>query len=760
MQARRSHTALLACTALAVLALTPDAFAQNASNSAATTGDSTALQPIVVKGKRIVKAGVVGDTPLASETSAEAIREKEITSVKDLGNTTEPGVDYVESRPGAAGGMYIRGMGGARIATLIDDIPIPYLETLTRTGSQSPTTGISDSSNSFDLSSLSSVDVLRGSDSSRVGAGALGGALVLRTLEPEDLIGEGRDWGGVAKTGYDGQDRSFNSSVAVAKRIENTSVLFQGGYKRGHERENMGTVDVFGTRRTEPNPTDSKQTNLLFKVRHDLEGGHRIGLTAERFALDKDSDLDTLINGTSYRAGYYHGFDNTQRERVSLDYDYQAPEAGGLFDAARFKLYWQRLEKDSGSNATRFANGSPTATSWRYDRGNETRESAFGLTGGTISQFETGTLNHSVRLGGNLNFFQYDQLVTSIGGTSATAPSASQADVPNVDGTRLGLFAEDEIAFGDSGFSLTPGLRFDWFDYNPKSSSAFTDNSGFGYFGLPDGKSGTRFSPKLLASYQATQELELFAQWSMSYRPPTVTELYSNFTNTVGGYTVLGNPNLKSETGQGFEVGANYDAGDISGKVTLFHNRYRNFIDTTEEYTSAFPSGYFPQGFLINSWANRNRVETSGIEVRARKEFANGIYLDGSLAYTYGKDKETGEFIRSVAPFKSIVGLGYEQETWGVELAGVFSAAMRDDKNPKTFDAPGYGIANFTTWWEPEQFKGMRLQAGVYNIFDKKYWNAIGVRDIDPTSVSSTNQPVDFYSEPGRTFKVSITQRF
>ena len=58
--------------------------------------------------------------------------------------------------------------------------------------------------------------MVRGADSSRIGSGALGGALVLRTLEPEDLIGEGRDWGGVAKTTYDSEDKSVGGSLAVA----------------------------------------------------------------------------------------------------------------------------------------------------------------------------------------------------------------------------------------------------------------------------------------------------------------------------------------------------------------------------------------------------------------------------------------------------------------------------------------------------------------------------------------------------------------
>lgn len=101
MQGRRSRSALLACTALAVLSLSTGALAQDAADAGTANGESTSLQPIVVKGKR-VKPGMAGNTPLASQTSAETIREKDIANVKDLGNTTEPGVDYVESRPGAA----------------------------------------------------------------------------------------------------------------------------------------------------------------------------------------------------------------------------------------------------------------------------------------------------------------------------------------------------------------------------------------------------------------------------------------------------------------------------------------------------------------------------------------------------------------------------------------------------------------------------------------------------------------------------------
>ncbi|SMD03557.1 TonB-dependent hemoglobin/transferrin/lactoferrin family receptor [Rhizobium sp. RU36D] len=744
MVIRRTSHLLLACTTMSLLPLAVPAMAQDAAGT-------TQLETIVVKGKR-APAGAVADTPLASQTSAEVIAKKEIKNLSDLANTTEPGLDFIKSRPGSTGGLYLRGLTGPRVSTLVDDIPLPFMQSSARSGTQSPTTGISGPANSFDFSSLGAVDVLRGADSARIGSGALAGAVVARTLEPEDLIAEGRDWGGIAKSGYDSEDNSFGGSLAVAKRVENTSVLFQGAYTRGHETDNQGTSDIIGSSRTEPNPMDYVQTNLLFKFRHELEGGHTIGLTAERFGYESDADLKTLQSSTftpataasTFRAGNYSGWDDTRRERVSLDYNYEAPSNDGLIDAASLRFYWQQLVKDAGSAGLRNSGAA-------YVRDNEMSENDFGVIGSTRSEFETGTFGHQVNISGSLTRFSTHQYINVV---PAAATAASQSDQPDVDGVSLGLTIEDRISFGDSGFALTPGVRFDWHDYRPQNSAAFTSNTGYRIFGLPPAHTDSQFSPKLLATYQLTPEVELFAQWSMAYRAPTVDELYGNFTNAVGGYASIGNSNLESETGHGFEVGANWDANDFTGGVTLFHNRYRNFIDTvTKRGGAGQPASLF-------TYENRSNVQISGIEVNARKEFVNGFFLEGSLAYAYGEYGDTNTKLRSVAPFKAITSIGYEQETWGAEVTGIFSAAMPSDNNANTFDAPGYGVFNLAGWWEPEQVKGLRVQAGVYNIFDKTYWNAVGTESVNPNSVSSANQPMAFYTEPGRTFKISLTQRF
>ena len=744
---RRSRSILTTCTALALLSLAAEASAQQAAQSQQQDQNGTTLKPIVLKGKRVKAGDVAGDTPLASTTTADDIRKKDINNLQSLG-ANEPGVDYTDTKPGKPGGLFIRGLGGPRVVTLVDNIPIQYFENYAR--ESQATTSLSSTASTFDTSALSTIDVVRGADSSRIGSGALGGALVLRTLEAEELIGPDKDWGGVAKADAASEDRSVGGSVAIAKKIENTSILFQGAYKRGHERDTRGVKDIDGSGRTVSNPADTDQSNLMVKVRHDLEGGHRIGITAERFLSKNETDLRTLWGGTaatSYLTGEYKGDENRERDRVSLDYEYEAPEAGSPISRANFSLYWQRLAQDSGSGSLR--NNGTT-----YIRHDQMQSNAYGITGGLESDFSTDGIDHVLRFGGSAQLQYFNEYLYA---NTAGVTSASQSDTPDVTGKSLGVYVEDQMAFGNSGFKLTPGLRFDAYSYDPDGSLA--SNTGYSAFGFPQNNDGARFSPKLLGTYDLTPEVQLFAQWSMAYRAPTMNELYLNFSNAAFGYGVVGNSALKPEISNGFEIGASYQSGDLTGKLTVFHNRYKNFIQQQTELNTANPA--FPGGFgTLYIYRNVPNVEISGVEAKARKDFANGFFTTASLAYAYGRNVDTNEYIRTVAPLKAVVSVGYAEETWGTELTGIFSAGMRPDGVPTTFDAPGYGIANLTGWWEPEQTKGLRIQAGVYNMFDTRYWNAVGSRDVNPTSSSATNQPVAFYSEPGRNFKISLTQKF
>lgn len=736
MFAVRRHRILLAGSALALFGFAHAAHAQEGE------GVTTRLDRIQVRGEG-TEEQVVADTPLATETDREELEARQITSIDELGRVSEPGVSFNEEN----GSVNIRGLDGARVLTTIDGIPIPFLDD----GARDASGGI----NSFDFNSIEAIDIVRGADSSRGGSGALGGAMVLSTIEPEDLIQPGRSWGGYVKSIYDSKDESFGGFAGIAARMGDSSVLFQGGYRLGHETDNNGDVGGYGPTRSEPNPADYDENNVLFKVRQATDGGHVFGLTAERYDFDYDSDLlsEQTLTG-NYRPGNWWGEEATRRERISFDYRFEALGDDAWVDTASAVLYWQRLGRAAGTNGYRF-----TSVVGDYARLSEVTNEALGVSGFADKTLELGGLTHTFTFGGNFAGSETSQYSSGVDSCD-TVPSFScnflhtnQSDMPDVDSTQFGFFVDDEIVFGDSGFSLTPGLRYDWYDHSPKDTPGYQVNPN--YNGLPDGQSEGQFSPKLLGKYRASDELEFFAQWAMAFRAPTAAELYLDY-GAPGTYLSLGNPNLEPETSNGFEIGATYDDGSLRGRVTGFYNRYKNFIDTrdltpAEQAAIGIVPGTYP--FFVNQAINRANVEIYGAELSVEKRFDNGFNIHGGLAYARGVDRDTNEVLGSVAPFKGVIGVGYSTDEWGVDLSYIGAASVSEDSTAN-FKAPSYGIVDLTGWWKPAQFEGLSIQAGIFNVFDETYYDAVALRDV------SFSQPDAFYSEPGRSFKISVTQRF
>lgn len=751
----RNHTNLLACTGLVLLFLSSGAGAQEQQTSAAT--EATVLPRITVKGQRVAAPkGSATDTPLTTETTRDELDRKQITSIEDLGRVAEPGVNFNRS----TGAVNIRGLEGSRVLTTIDGIPLPYLSDATRSASGGVDT--------VNFSSLSAVDVMRGADSSRAGGGSLGGVLAYRTLEPEDLIGEGKDWGGIAKATYDSADKSWRGAVAVAKKIDHTSVLFQGSYAKGNERQTNGSIGGYGTTRTEANPSDFDENNLLFKLRQELAGGHTIGITLERYRKDRDTDLMTNQTLTgNYRPGGYNTQKDSDRDRVSIDYKFESEDKDSFIDTMWASLYYQKTRTLDGYTGYR-----STSVIGPIGRENTTDEKDFGLIGAAQKSVEIGGYNHLFTFGfdlATLTSEQYSSGYDRCGAKPASGVYAgalaacnnlhtNQADTPKVDGNRIGFYLDDEISIGETGLRVTPGLRFDWVRYEPQMTDAFARNASKP--SLPGSFEDTAVSPKVRLAYDLAPNVELFGQWAMGFRAPTTGELYSRF-GASGTYLRMGNPDLDSETSNGFELGANLGDESFGGRVNLFYNRYKNFIDT-RSLTSAEASAMglnlndYRQGG-ITSYQNISRAEIYGVEVSAHKVFDNGVRIGTGLSAMKGNDLSNDTFLRSVAPMKAVASLGYDTETWGVgvDVIGVAASRNDDGKGGTYFKTPGYGVVDLTAWWEPEQVKGLRINAGVYNVFDRTYYDYSSVRTNSPTA-----QAREFYSEPGRTFKISLTQRF
>src|SRR3546814_19782562 len=98
---------------------------------------------------------------------------------------------------------------------------------------------------------------------------------------------------------------------------------------------------------------------------------------------------------------------------------------------------------------------------------------------------------------------------------------------------------------------------------------------------MPDRTSDSKLSPKLRATWHASSELDVFGQWAQAFRAPSATELYQDF-GAPGSYARIGNPDLKTETSNGFEIGPRLNRPDLGGSIPGFSTFYRNFIDEVQ----------------------------------------------------------------------------------------------------------------------------------------------------------------------------------
>ncbi|MCZ2203826.1 TonB-dependent hemoglobin/transferrin/lactoferrin family receptor [Bartonella sp. A05] len=728
------------CVALSVLPICIPSFvfAQGHTKSAITE-----LKPIVIEGK---KASVLDKvTVLTDRKTAQDLNKKQIDDIRDI-SRLNPSVAYNSNNDS----FVIRGLDANRVLATIDGIHLPWTNDGVR--------GIKGGSSMFDLNALSTFDVVQGSDSSLYGSGALGGVVALRTLNPEDLIPEGKKWGGFVKGSYSSVDNNLRIDQALAVRTNQTFLLFQGSRAVGNQRENMGTIEGYGNARTRANPLNFNQDNLLFKINQYFDDNHKLSFTAERFNYDKD--MHTLNASTSYYLpGSVYDKNNKRRERLSLSYNYDG-NGDAVVDALHWQIYWQKQSKNNITNAYRVK-----APLGDYSRDNILKDQNYGLNISGLKKVNKDNISHSLKFATHIFASQFHQYATGKDNCYLNLKEnmagcaflhTNRSDAPDTNSRGFGLAFEDEIGFSNNRFRITPGIRYDWYAHIPQDTPSYKKFYYDKIVGSEKGQSlensASRFSPKLRMEWNMRNQVVLYAQWAQAFRAPSVSELYLIYVNPTN-YYAAGNPNLKPETSNGYDFGVKYGNANFGGSVSAFINQYKNFIDTIDKGSSR------EFRFSRQHYINRQNVRISGIEAKTHLKLSNGLHGHLSLAYAHGKDLDKDEYLNSIPAFKTIIGLGYAKATWGADVV-LNLAAKRENVGKKSdyAKAPGYAVVDVLSWWKPLGENGLVIRAGVYNIFNQKYWNAVDLPSSAPRGASP--QYKDYFSQPGRNFKISLMKKF
>ncbi|MCQ9469905.1 TonB-dependent hemoglobin/transferrin/lactoferrin family receptor [Pseudomonas alliivorans] len=699
--------------------------------------------------------------------SREELDRRNVSTIRDLVRN-EPGVSVggAGQRAGTTG-YNIRGIDGDRIMTQVDGVEVPDSFF---TGPYAQT-----HRNYVDPEIVKRVEILRGPASALYGSSAIGGVVSYYTLSPDDIIKPGKDIGARLKTGYSSADDRWLNAATLAGRQGDFDGLLHLSQRNGHETESYGSTGGTGLKRTEANPEDVRTTNVLAKLGWNYGNGSRLGLTYEKYKDDRDTNQKSAVggpftNGTGL--GMYQsreGNDTIIRERFGIENSFALDSL--LVDNVKWSLNYQTAKTDQTTQERYF----PFSRDVNRYRETVYQEKQWIFDAQLDKAFSIASTDHVLTYGTTLK----QQKVTGLRSGSGTcarvfgacrvpgadSPSdrlVATSDFPDPTINSYALFAQDQISWND--WTFLPGVRYDHTKLDPKITPEFLNSVSLTDASQASDKSKTwhRVSPKFGVTYALTDAYTWYGQYAEGFRTPSAKALYGRFENLNAGYVVEPNPDLDPEKSKSYETGlrGRFESGSFD--VAVFYNKYRDFINE-----DAITPGYSQTTFQSN---NIKHATIKGAEFKGRLNLDSfgapqGLYSQASVAYAHGRNNDTGESINSVNPLTGVLGLGYEQEHYGGLLSWTLVKRKTgvDDSNFHTpdgtssqFKTPGFGILDLTGYYKVTD--DVTVNAGLYNLTDKKYWLWDDVRGYDGVGEAGVTAPanLDRLTQPGRNFSVNV----
>lgn len=744
-------------------AFSGNAYAQqsNPSDHAQASVTHTAqLAPVVVTATR--QASDALTTPATISVIDQAQMQENL--VTDFGELFryEPGIAVKREPRGRGGeaGIEVRGIGGQRLAMLVDGVRLPngYVAAGANLGQLK-----------LDPASLSRVEVLRGPASSLYGSDALAGVVLFRTLSPADFLDDGQAFAGNASIGYDGADNSRSATANLAFRAGSTQNLLSVTARKGHELENNDSSAV-------PNPQDFNQQNVLLKSIFDLGSAQTLTLTGEYYTQNVKTEQDSLAGPIAGGTRILRSTadDDSTRSRLGLAYRWDAQ--AGWFDTLKAQIDYQRsTSKERTAEHRQPPGASPvllrdTLLSYREPQWSGSFQLDGHATAGATSHRWVAGVD---LLSKSISFYNDASQRMAAGGPTTNVIDGDvypRKIAPDTDVRNIGLFFQDEIAFGDGRFKLTPSLRYDYYKLSPKPDGEFANANVAN--SEPVGLSKSAVTPRLGLSYEWHPQQVVYANYVTGFRMPTYDQL-----NRIGQVPVatfihdfIPSPDLKPEHSRGVELGIRGESGLGSYELTGFYNRYKDFIDT--QMIAYIPPGMSGGPRAIRRFQSRNigEVEIYGVEAKGTLSLNQWINsqdrwrLIGAAQWTMGNDLTNDQPLNSVQPFKLVAALAWDTAggRYGGQLIGTFVSAKKRVNEDLTQTGPtapvplttsGYATVDMTGYLRLG--KQTTLNLAVFNLFDRKYyeWSRVsGLTGNDPRLAA--------YTSPGRTVSANLRVEF
>lgn len=623
-------------------------------------------------------------------------------------------------------GFNIRGLEGNRVLMLVDGVRLPR--------------SYSFSANTFgrdylDLGLVQRVEILRGSTPALYGSDGMGGLVNFVTVQPDDLLGKDKTFGGRIATSYDGSDNGRKIGATLAGRASpEWSWLLSAGLGRSSALENMGTNHVAGLARTTPNPEKDRSSSLMGRLVFTPSAAQKHVFTLEN--VDKRADYELLSARTSTVAD---SDARTNMKRWRASWQGQWRELGtALADELQLMASYQKSDAREFANETRI--GLPNRErDVTYDEG------ALQLHAQASRLLRWGP-SASGRFTYGVDFMRNKVVNEQNGVTPPAGETFPLKRFPDTTETSSALFAQAELHNGP--WSVTPGVRAEHYSIKPKQA---------GFLPAVASNSDSAITPKLGVMLQASPGWSVYGNYAAGFRAPNAGQINAFFENPVAFYKSIPNPNLRPEKSQTFELGLKGRMDRLRVDAAVFTGRYKDFIVDQQQVSGQFGNPANPAVFQS---VNVGRARISGFELKADYDWGRWAGGDWQtrLAYghTNGKDRQSGTPLDTISPQQLVLGLRYEQAAVGVQ----FNVSHRRGKKAGDVSngsaawlPPSSTVMDLSAQWRIRP--DLRLNAGLYNLTDKKHWRWTDVRGL-----LANTTVADAYSQPGRHVRVSLVKDF
>lgn len=687
-------------------------------------GTEPALDEIVVVANK--EARPLRDVAAkVSVVSREQLDAQLAVSLADLVRYA-PGLD-AESAGTRFGeeGISIRGIGGNRVAMVLDGVPLP---------DQFSVGSFSNATRDFlNAGLLQRVEVLHGPASALYGSAAIGGVVAATTPDPRQVTNGRRKGASIQALHLDG-DASLHGVGLLGLRNGDRGIVLGTSLREGHELPSAAISSALDTR-------DYQRRAALAKLVIDDAPGGTLRLLAVFQSTEVQSDLRSLLGSGRYSSTTaLRGDDDNSMHLLSAAWEFGDDSGwidGGSLRAWRLEATTRQATLDERAAASR-----PVSIDryFRFD------QDLYGIELNLRRSFETAAISHRVGVGVELRERQSEEfrdgLETGLADGIITNVLLGEVfplrDFPLSRTRELAAFVEDTMEYGR--WALTAGLRADRYELQPLDDPMFAEDFPFA---TPVALSESDLSPKLALLFRASDRAELYLQYARGFRAPPYEEANIGLEVPLFNYRAIPNPDLRSENSDTMELGMRWQDERLKLHAAWFSSDYDDLIESRVRLGPDPDSGR-----ILFQAQNIRSASISGVEAGFQLRFDGALMpltLDASLYRATGRNHDNQQPLNSVGPAQAIVGVEWQTGEQQLRLQATATDQWRDrdETGGELFKPPGHVVMD--AYYSRQFGERVTVRAGLRNIADRVYWHWSAVRGL-----SDEDPLITHLAQPGR----------